>query len=1177
MSNNKQGNREWGIGNRYCCTKNNSTHELYTGTTKKLLSTPFVSNLAPPFPIPHSLFPILIYLLFVSCNLFNAPKDSDYWEKIDEEIAWANAAKLDVKLSFPSKWGIANPQQGTITPAMDIRKGYAFSLEFTANDEYTLTEWRAYSSKYLDELDFEWIRFPELLDPDEQLENVILPVEVEPGGGKFSFKINTKTPVTLIPWCEMLPRITWTSPRNSDDEYLPGSTDIVIYFNSPLKQETVKFGDGFIHITATSLTDGSITDLAEDYFENEGYAYINGSHVVTLTSIAPAPQNSRIDVTIGRNIENSIGEKMAGPVTLSWMTWSLESGGITKWGAEYIETSNSIEVSWQATANFTVQGRYRVNRGADEELPASGIIDSIGRLNATGVLQGQPVSNIREYWIFLDLYDGSTRIDTVSFKIWNFPGMKVDQINKAEEISNRAQLEGLVLGDPNKKYVLVDDIRINGQWMPIGSGPDEDAFQGKLYGNWHTITLENVSFTEQGNTGLFGYLQNAQLSELTVAYSGNVEVRVSGAMRPVIEETVYIGGIAGFAAVESEITNSMARSINGATLSVDNEYGFRACLGGVAGFIFENGLLINNCFSDLNVKINGSQNYLYIGGISGRISGSFSQDDPFIGPVSSSIFNGVRALGNVDCSLSGTAKGYTGGIAGYCWGDTGILEDVSYGGTINNNSNSTGENFCGGITGYWTNPRFNNCVFEQIGTINVVNNNSTEIYVGGISGYLYNDNPSVDLFLSSCISRGDINIQSGAQNSFVGGVAACANETIIVDEIKILYKDCVYEKGTIYVKTGYIGKIYIGGFIGCDSGYGSYENCYSCAALIELDGVGGAYCGFGGFIGEGGGTLTNCGNESPLSIKTGDFSMLDIGGFAGLTGTIVNCWSLGSLSCLGIGEVTIGGLAGTAYKIINSWASGSVNVAGQHLITAGGLVGRVFGGQIEESWASGAVTVLVDDPHINAITIRIGGLIGYAEHNFIKNSYALGMIEADNPFNRDSIDIYIGGLIGASSQCTVQYSFAKGSAMARNASTQFSRVYAGGCIGLEVDSFTIIKNFVALGNNVIAKGGGTRGVAAIIQYNSTPNTKPINCFRSDFMNFGEADSYWDSPLLTPFFPTDTTLTYNGEAKDTRYISLWTDTNLAAFNSPEAGEGLWDTSSIELLGYPLLVNNRQTGY
>ena len=58
----------------------------------------------------------ICYLLSVSCNLFNDPLQDDYFDKIDGEIAWANAKKLNVHISYDREWGTSNPASGQITP-----------------------------------------------------------------------------------------------------------------------------------------------------------------------------------------------------------------------------------------------------------------------------------------------------------------------------------------------------------------------------------------------------------------------------------------------------------------------------------------------------------------------------------------------------------------------------------------------------------------------------------------------------------------------------------------------------------------------------------------------------------------------------------------------------------------------------------------------------------------------------------------------------------------------------------------------------------------------------------------------------------------------------------------------------------------------------------------------------
>ncbi|WP_461252162.1 hypothetical protein, partial [Treponema sp. R8-4-B8] len=71
---------------------------------------------------------------------------------ISDEVDWANAKKLTVRLDYPSAWGTSNPVQGAITPAMDIREGYEFSIEFTPDTAYTLQSWMAFLTSELDSL-----------------------------------------------------------------------------------------------------------------------------------------------------------------------------------------------------------------------------------------------------------------------------------------------------------------------------------------------------------------------------------------------------------------------------------------------------------------------------------------------------------------------------------------------------------------------------------------------------------------------------------------------------------------------------------------------------------------------------------------------------------------------------------------------------------------------------------------------------------------------------------------------------------------------------------------------------------------------------------------------------------------------------------------------------------------
>jgi hypothetical protein len=93
-----------------------------------------------------ALFLTVVFIGLAGCDLLNKP-ETDMGDLIDEAVAWANAARLTVSVDYIGEWGGSNPVRGTITPAMDIRKGYEFEIEFTPNAAYSFQGWRAYKTQ----------------------------------------------------------------------------------------------------------------------------------------------------------------------------------------------------------------------------------------------------------------------------------------------------------------------------------------------------------------------------------------------------------------------------------------------------------------------------------------------------------------------------------------------------------------------------------------------------------------------------------------------------------------------------------------------------------------------------------------------------------------------------------------------------------------------------------------------------------------------------------------------------------------------------------------------------------------------------------------------------------------------------------------------------------------------
>ena len=94
-------------------------------------------------------FILLLVTLIFSCDLFNASLDPDYWERIDVEIAYANAPLINVQVSSGGM-GTASPsgsQQVKLWQEAFSKYGYApFTVSYQPFSQYPFTGWQAWYS-----------------------------------------------------------------------------------------------------------------------------------------------------------------------------------------------------------------------------------------------------------------------------------------------------------------------------------------------------------------------------------------------------------------------------------------------------------------------------------------------------------------------------------------------------------------------------------------------------------------------------------------------------------------------------------------------------------------------------------------------------------------------------------------------------------------------------------------------------------------------------------------------------------------------------------------------------------------------------------------------------------------------------------------------------------------------
>jgi len=869
---------------------------------------------------------LIISLFIISCELFTGPK-TDLFKQINDEVEWANAPKLTVRVEHPAAWGISNPT-GNITPSKDIRKGYAFEIEFTPDLAYSLDSWRAYLTSSLPD---NWMFDIGLLDGVERLDgaSVIVP-ELPARGGTGSFIINTTENVTLVPWCRTEPYVLRTVPRHSPTMLYPRGTAIEIFFNAPLfltanEELSFLFTDEIIKITAkdNDKEDEPVLISNNNYSYNYPVYTANndlGEYKITITP-TNVPGNSLIEVTAGPDICNASNTPMAKAEVFSFNTYPASGGGsIDTWSANYNENERTIVVTWNTTGAVSVEAHYRVNKSVDIAISDGSpvTIRGVSALNNSSVREGGDVTGIQEYEIFLDLIvEGlKSNLGSKSFKIWNIPGMSVAHNNQIIEINTEADFAAIRtpaadnpyygLGETNKdkQYVLTNDITVK-TWTPTGTSTD--SFLGKFYGNGHTVTIK--SMTAAYDTGLFGAVNDCLIRDLTVNYYNTDDNGIpvnAGIVNITRSAETRFGGIVGTMAGTTRMENVLIKGAVSITVDTDDEM----FVGGIAG-VMTDVAQMTNAYGGLDLTVihpNSREDEKGSSVMVGGITGSIGVHQRYLGiswttglEAYAKIFNAI-VEGNITVNASAAEAGAGGSVGLIVGGIVGIMRsrissspagvfDSCYRrGNIYITSN-TGIASLGGAVGFTdTYGKVQNC-YSTAGNFTTIKTGGTYLSVGGFIGYV-----DFDFLLENCYSDNPINVTCSCE-VYAGGFAGY---------IQSGTKYC-YANGPVTVECLY-GKV--GGFSGRASK--SIKYCYA-SGDVELKCNGSStseYIMAGGFSGE-------CQND------------------------LEDCYALGNVNVSG-SPVSVGGLIGqfTGGSVNHSFSTGTVNVNGS-VSESGGLFGGV--------------------------------------------------------------------------------------------------------------------------------------------------------------------------------------------------------------------------------------------
>lgn len=294
--------------------------------------------------------------------------------------------------------------------------------------------------------------------------------------------------------------------------------------------------------------------------------------------------------------------------------------------------------------------------------------------------------------------------------------------NTFSDVYFKIQPDTSVTGQSNGKTIAMGGTH----FTPIGNSTTK--FAGTLLGNGCTI---NGLVTNGQYSGLFGYVNNTHIENLTVNVSNDSGSTSAGGLVGVVNGTTtitncnvsgavkgthQIGGFVGFA---QDCVLTISSGTNSATITTtgqSSEDKGRTSGGGIVGYVNANATVtINNVTNTGEVKTTSSNANSGLGGIVGFANGGTNINNchntasitgyaglgGIVGYTARGTIVGCRNDGNITSSkaydLGAGSASYSGGIAGYCYADVAKCYNS---GTVKTTSDWANSNIVGGIVGY---------------------------------------------------------------------------------------------------------------------------------------------------------------------------------------------------------------------------------------------------------------------------------------------------------------------------------------------------------------------------------------------------------------------------------------------------------------------------------------------
>lgn len=324
-------------------------------------------------------------------------------------------------------------------------------------------------------------------------------------------------------------------------------------------------------------------------------------------------------------------------------------------------------------------------------------------------------------------------------------------------------------------FILTQDITLSGDFNPIGTILGNDypkderqgnlAFSGTFDGNGKTIYGLTVSGSDRDESGLFAYVDDAEIKNLTVSgavissvyyadagvivgmmgdYCTVTDCRVIGNQ---VSAAYDAGAIAGYAGAYTTVSGCEVMDCTITTSPEEDS----ACAAGIIGEVSGNNSISNCTISGSTITGRNAA-----GGVAGWLMNSY---------------NNISGCTVTDCTIESAGK--TGGVAGETGSHLTLTDCKVSGGSVS--VNGTGTAYAGGAVGFLdgfnTTVDVENCTATCSVSATGGASSNNVVYAGGIAGYGY----ASGLTVKDCEYNGSASASATACAAYAGGIVGCSS------------------------------------------------------------------------------------------------------------------------------------------------------------------------------------------------------------------------------------------------------------------------------------------------------------------------------------------------------------------------------------------------------------------